>query len=418
MEIYTDVKGRTGIDCGGFCEFCFYKNVNFSNLNPTGCINCPPHQKGCLYCLDFVERVYTEFIPIYQVLADINKKLKILKPNEIKPKDIKVIVAGAADILNYPKLYELVSILKESLFNIHLGYTSGKPIKNEVMVENLISLGVDEVSFSVFSTNPELRRKWMKDNSPVDSIKGLKLFCENIDLHASAVVIPGINDKDQIFETCANLEEWGAKTLILRRFANYQNQGLIFNKKPIIEGITPHSYEKFQEFVQKVSDEFSLEVFGYPFFDPKNESPFCLAKPDNKVYLQNLPEVRSEVTLITGELAAPFLKKILNSVDESNLVNVVVVNKEIADLITIEDLEFIDLTEVKSKVIIPRGALVHDREAEKILCKDGKQRKIKRGPLVLTYPGIGGDKHLTNKIKLIEYELKSLKELIEIINTI
>jgi len=50
MEIFTDVGGRTGIDCGGYCEFCFYKNVDFNNLEPIGCMKCPPNQIGCNYC--------------------------------------------------------------------------------------------------------------------------------------------------------------------------------------------------------------------------------------------------------------------------------------------------------------------------------------------------------------------------------
>lgn len=172
-----------------------------------------------------------------------------------------------------------------------------------------------------------------------------------------------------------------------------------------------------RNYVQKVADEFSFKVFGYPFYDPRNESPFTLAKTDNRIYLEKLPDIKSETTIITGTLAGPFLKKIFGIIDESDLVNIVCVDNEIADLITHEDLEFIDLTEVKSNVIIPSGALVHDEQAKKILCKDGKQRTIMRGPLILTYPYIGDDEHLTNKRELINYELKSFKDLIDKINS-
>jgi [methyl coenzyme M reductase]-L-arginine C-5-methyltransferase len=416
MEIYTDVRGTAGVDCGGFCEFCFYKNVDFNNLKPIGCINCPPNRIGCTYCQNFIDRISTGFKPLYQVLADLNEKFNKIEWNSLNPKDLQIIVAGAADILNYPQLYELVSILKESPVSLHLGYTSGKPIKNVSMAENLVSMGVDEVSFSVFSTNPEMRRKWMNDKTPVESVKSLKIFCENINLNASTVVIPGVNDGD-IFETCANLEEWSANSLTLRRFANFKRQGLILNNKAIIEGINPHSYEEFQEFVKKVGGEFSFKVFGYPYYDPKNGSPFTLSKSENRSYLEKLPDITSEATIITGALAEPFLKKIFRIIDENNQVNIVGVDKEIADLITHEDLEFIYLADVKSNVVIPSGALVHDKQAAKILCKDGKNRKIVRGPLILTYPYRGGDEHLTNKIELIEYELKSFEELINTINS-
>ena len=50
MEIFSDVEGKHGIDCGGFCEFCFYKNVDFNNLESLsiGCINCPPNHIGVI----------------------------------------------------------------------------------------------------------------------------------------------------------------------------------------------------------------------------------------------------------------------------------------------------------------------------------------------------------------------------------
>jgi methanogenesis marker radical SAM protein len=415
MDLFTDVGGRTGTDCGGFCEFCFYKNIDFNNLKPLGCINCPPNHIGCEYCQNIFLRVNINFKPLAAVLRDLEEKFYNLDCSSINQENLQITVAGGADILNYPHLFELVSILKESPRWLHLGYTSGKPIKNVIMAENLISMGLDEVSFSVFSTNPELRIKWMNDKSSEESIKGLKIFSESIDLNASAVIIPGVNDGDHLFETCSNLEQWGVKSLTLRRFANFKRQGLIQNKKSLIEGIDPQSYEEFQFLVQDVANEFSFRIFGYPFCDPQNESPFSISQKENRNYLEKLPGIESEATIITSELAAPFLKKIFGIIDNSNLVNIVNVDKEIADLIIAEDLETIDLLEVKEKVVIPSGALVHDKQAAKILCRDGKHREIVRGPYILTYPFIG-EKHITNKEELIKFELKSFKDLINTIN--
>jgi methanogenesis marker radical SAM protein len=414
MEIFTDVGGRTGVDCGGFCEFCFYKNVDFNNLEPIACINCPPNQIGCDYCQNIIKRVSNNFKSFSRVLTELKEKLNNEEYKTLNHKDFKIIIAGGADVFNYPHLYELVSRLKESQLHLHLGYTSGKPIKHENMAQSLISLGVDEVSFSVFSTNPDIRKKWMKDETPEGSIKGLKMFCENIDLNASAVIIPGVNDGDKIFETCVDLEEWGVKSFFLRRFANFKNQGLILNNKPLIEGINPQSYEEFQELVHEVTREFSFKVSGYPFYDPQNESPFAISKIKNKNYLERLQDIKSEVTIITSKLAEPYLHKIFSVIDKFNLVNIVSVDKDIADLITHEDLESINLDEVKRNVIIPSGALVHDKKAAEILCSDGKFRIITRGPYVLTNPYYDGDLY---KEDLLNFELKSFNALIDVINS-
>jgi methanogenesis marker radical SAM protein len=416
MEIFTDVGGRTGIDCGGYCEFCFYKNVDFNNLEPIGCMKCPPNQIGCNYCQNFINRVSTKFKSLSQVLEDIRTKFYENIMDSLVKNNFRIIVGGGADILSYPYLYDLISILKQSSLTLNLGYTSGKPIKDEHMPEKLISLGVDEVGFSVFSTNLEIRKRWMNDQNPDASINGLKMFCENIDLHASAVIIPRINDMDEIFETCIDLEKWGAKSLALRRFANFKNQGLILNNKPIIDGINPHSYEEFKVIVKKINNEFSFKVIGYPFYDPENDSPFTISKKDNQRYLKDLKRIESEATIITSKLAEPFLKKIFRIIDKANFVNLVSVDKEIADLITHEDLNSINLNKLKSKVIIPGGAFVHDNYSKKILTKDGKNRSIIRGPYILTYPYYEGV-HLTNKDELIKFELESFNALIDTINS-
>ncbi|MGZ7109701.1 MAG: methyl coenzyme M reductase-arginine methyltransferase Mmp10 [Methanobacterium sp.] len=414
--IRVDVGGRTGIDCGGFCKFCFYKTVDFKNSKPSGCINCPPGKIGCDYCRMFIDRVFTPFKPLSQVLFEFNEGFNRIKFFSSDFEDIQIMVSGGGDVMHYPHIYELISKLKESQLSLHLGYTGGKAIKNASMARDLISLGVDVVGFSVFSTNTLMRRKWMNDENAEESIKGLKIFCENIHLNASAVVIPGINDEKQIFETCIDLENWGAKSLHLRRFANFKDQGLILNNKPILEGVKPHSYEEFQDIVKKVADEFSFNVFGFPFFDPKNDIPFIVSRKENKAHLDKLTEIKSEATIITSKLAFPYLKKIFEMIDEDNLVKIVAVEKEIADLITHEDLESIDMDELQGKVIIPSGALVQDRKCESILSKDGNRRRIIRGPYVLS-SNYDGEVVNVDQEEMINFELNSFNALIEKINS-
>lgn len=416
MEIYTDVGGRPGLDCGGFCQFCFYKNVDFNRLKSLkiGCADCPPHQIGCEKCQALINRVENDFKPLPRVFMDLENKLMQNSWDALN-RNLKVVIGAGADIFYYPHLKELVSVIKASYLPLHLGYTSGKAIKDESFARELISLGLDELSFSVFSTDPELRRKWMRDRNPEEAVKSLKLFCENIEVNASVVVIPGVNDGKRLFQTGSDLEEWGVKTFVLRRFANFKNQGLILNDdRPIVEGIKPHTYEEFQELVREVSDEFSFRVLAFPFYDPEKDFPFVILKEKNRGFLEELPPVKREATVVTSKLSSPFLKRFFELVDESDLVNVIGVDKEIADLITHEDLESIDLAEVRKNVVLPSGALVHDEQAQEIFSKDGVRRRIKRGPYVLTHPYYESVDFNTEE--LIEHELKSFKALIDKVN--
>ncbi len=92
---------------------------------------------------------------------------------------------------------------------IHLGYTSGKGFDDVSCAERLISHGVSEVSFTVFSTEPALRKRWMGDQSPSASIECLERFSQSCDVYAASVLIPGVNDGAELYRTCERLEEMG-----------------------------------------------------------------------------------------------------------------------------------------------------------------------------------------------------------------
>ena len=95
-------------------------------------------------------------------------------------------------------------------------------------------------------------------------------------------------------------------------------------------------------------------------------------------------------------------------------INVIGVPKEIACLITKEDLEQIDLSEVKQAVIIPGRAFVHQLDAERILSADGEERIVGRGPDTLTIDGeLSFDKTDEN---VIEEELTQFNDLVDAIN--
>ena len=142
----------------------------------------------------------------------------------------------------YPELKPLVKFLSQYKKPIHLGYTSGKGLNKEDALF-FIEHGVNEVTFTVFATDPELRRKYMNDKTPEDSLAALRTLAEKCDVYAATVLIPGVNDGDVLLKTCTDLEEMGVKGLILMRFANANEQGLILNNSPVLEGChPPHAF--------------------------------------------------------------------------------------------------------------------------------------------------------------------------------
>ncbi|GAB4379386.1 methyl coenzyme M reductase-arginine methyltransferase Mmp10 [Methanothermobacter thermautotrophicus] len=409
MQIIADLGGIPGKDCRGFCRYCYFRKVG--EFEAFGCKNCSPGRVGCETCGKGVAEIGNEFLPPFLVMGNVQTTLMM---GNFQDKDLKINISGGGDVSCYPHLEELTAGLGEFGIPIHLGYTSGKGIDDPGIASRLIENGVDEVTFTVFSANPDLRREWMRDKNASRAIEALRIFCESCEVHAASVIIPGVNDGDDLLETCARLEEWGATGFIMMRFANYEHQGLILGNEPIIEGVEPHSVSEFEELVRAIDREFNLRVTGTPVCDPQNGTPFVLAADSSREYLEILPEIQGEATIITGSIAAPYIRKIIHNLGAGDLVNVVGVNKDIACLITLRDLEEVDPGDLRETVIIPGRAFVHDMQAREVLSRDGVDRIVVRGPDRLTVDGeMSGT---LSEYDVIEREMEAFYELIQAIN--
>lgn len=409
MQVVADVGGIPGKDCNGFCKYCYFRKVK--KVKAFGCAHCLPNKIGCDRCSNGITDSQSEFRSPFEVITEVQNAL-MMQPN-FRENDIKVNISGGGDVSCYPYLENLTANLNQFSLKSHLGYTCGKGITESEIASRLINNGVNEVTFTVFSTDPKLRREWVKDKKPEEALKACQIFCENADLTGAGVIIPGVNDGDVLRQTCNTLEEWGAKGFILMRFANTFNEGLILGNEPILKGIESQPVEEFGQLVEEINKEYNFRVTGTPLCDPETGGPFAIAKDENEIFLQFIKKVTGEATIITSKIAAPFISKIFDKIDADN-VNVIGVPKEIACLITKEDLEQIDLSEVKQAVIIPGRAFVHQLDAERILSADGVERIVGRGPDTLTIDGeLSFDKTDEN---VIEEELTQFNDLVDAIN--
>jgi len=403
MELLADVGGRPGLDCRGFCTYCYFRKVR--DFDPFGCSHCSPLFKGCDYCGRAIAERYVGFKSLEIVAREIHT---ILKMSSNDPK--RVTISGGGDVSCYPDLIGLTELLSSLQAPIHLGYTSGKGLDNPKDAEIIISNGVKEVSFTVFATDPSLRARFMNDPTPEVSLECLEAFCTSCDVYGAAVIIPGINDGDVLKKTCDDLEEMGARGIILMRFANNVKEGLILGNKTIIKGIDSQPIESFRDMVSEMNSAYKMRVTGTPLWDPEIGSPFYIANNPEKY----LPCVEKGATIITGAIAAPFLNSIFKRI--APRVNVVNAEKEIACLITIDDIKELNLSELQETVILPGRALVHDREVEEILRTDGVYRIVRRGPEQLT---VDGEMSISlARDEVLKTEIKAFNELIRLIDAV
>lgn len=405
-HLTVDIGGSPGIDCRGFCHYCYFKKLKKEeNPEPFGCKYCLPFTKGCEYCTYGVREKYEGFKPLREVADDILANLQMMD-GDLE----KITISGGGDPSCYPEFKDLMEILGSMEVPIHIGYTSGKGFDSPDIADFMVDNGLSEISFTIFASDPALRAKYMKDPTPEVSLEVFKRLCKRIDVYAAAVVLRGVNDGEVLEETCRWLDECGAKGLILMRFANRTDQGLILGNAPIIDNQPLHTVREFAEMVAGLNSRYKLKINGTPLGDPDIGSPFAIInEPD---LLEKLPRVEAYATIITGSIAARPIQRILDACGNRSWVYGT--NKEIACLITIDDLKEVDLSKIGTTVIIPGRAFVHEKEATEVLSADGISRTVIRGPDMLTADAetsMGMDKN-----GVLQMEMDGFAELIRIIN--
>jgi methanogenesis marker radical SAM protein len=402
-HLTVDLGGSPGRDCRGYCEYCYFRHAK--DLPPFGCRYCLPFKKGCDYCSRGVREQYAGFKDLKTVADEILSRLQVLN-DDIS----RITISGGGDPSCYPDFTGLIELLGSMEAPLHIGYTSGKGFDDPAIAGLLIDRGLSELSFTVFSSDPALRRRHMHDPTPEVSLEVLERLCGASDVYAAAVIVPGINDGDVLFATCEWLEERGAKGFILMRFANTTEQGLILGNAPILPRQRTQTVDEFRQMVTDLASRFRMKISGTPLWDPGIGSPFALL--NEPALMEKLPAVQREASVITGSIAAPFIDAVLSRRGGSD--HVIPVEKEIACLITIDDLKVLDLRELDTTVIIPGRAFVYEKEAQEILSRDGKIRQLVRGPEVLT-----ADAETSmgmKKEEVLAIELDGFSDLIRLIN--
>ncbi len=402
-QLTVDIGGSPGINCRGFCEYCYFKKVR--GFQPLGCRYCLPFKKGCDYCTRGVKEEYSGFKDLKTIAEETLINLQG-KDGELE----RITISGGGDPSCYPKFNELIELLGSMETPLHIGYTSGKGWDDPAIADLLIDNGLTELSFTVFASDPALRKRYMHDPTPEVSLTILEKLCENVDVYAAAVILPGINDGLVLEQTCEWLQDRGAKGIILMRFANTAEQGLILGNGPVISNQKVQTVESFRDLISDLNRRFTIKISGTPLWDPDIGSPFAIL---NEPYLlDKLPRVQRRATVISGSIAAPFIEKVLALCGSK--VPVVPVRKEIACLITIDDLRELDLSALEPVVIIPGRAFVHDSEAQDVLSSDGIDRQVIRGPEMLTADAETSMGMIRDHV--LEMEMDGFADLIRTIN--
>ena len=171
MQLVADVGGIPGKDCNGFCKYCYFRKVK--EVKSFGCAHCLPNKIGCERCSKGVSETQGVFKSPFEVINEVQTALMM----NMGGGDISAYISGGGDISCYPHLETLTANLNQFSISSVLGYTCGKGITDSTVATRLIDNGVNEVSFTIFASDPQLRREWVKDPNPQEALDACRIFC-------------------------------------------------------------------------------------------------------------------------------------------------------------------------------------------------------------------------------------------------
>ena len=152
MHVVADVGGIPGKDCNGFCKYCYFRKVK--EIKVFGCAYCLPNKIGCERCSKGVADSQSEFKSPFEVMSTVQNALML----NMGMGEIVADISGGGDISCYPHLESLTAQFNQLSIKSHLGYTCGKGISDSDIANRLINNGVEEATFTVFSTGMWNRR--------------------------------------------------------------------------------------------------------------------------------------------------------------------------------------------------------------------------------------------------------------------
>ena len=168
---------------------------------------------------------------------------------------VEALIDGVGDPLTYPRIVDLVSMLKKSpLVHTVAVETHGAPLSRQ-LVDRLEEAGLDRVNLSIDTLNPGKAR--LLTGSPWYDVERVKMLAEyiaretSIDLHVTPVWLPGINDEDveEVVKWALRIgagKKWPPATV--QKYLRHR-----YGRNP--PGVREPSWREFHQFLERLEEK-------------------------------------------------------------------------------------------------------------------------------------------------------------------
>ena len=211
---------------------------------------------------------------------------------------------------------------------------------SEHEISRIIKMHISPINVSVHTTNPELRVKMMGNRFAGDSLKILKRFADSsIDINTQIVCCPGVNDGDELRRSLRDLYDYNVNLIaVVPVGLTKYREGLYpltpFTKKKAAE--TVDILEEFGEMclqtrgkrIAYAADELYIkaereipDASFYGDFEALENGIGLIAMLKEDVlaeleYRDADPSIRRNVSIACGTSAAPYLREMMDRVEE------------------------------------------------------------------------------------------------------
>ncbi len=265
-------------------------------------------------------------------------------------------------------------------------------------IERIIKMHISPINISVHTTNPELRVEMMGNPSAGEKLRYIKMLTDGgIKVNSQLVLCPGINDGEELERSirelsalCPNLQSIAVVPVGITKHREglYPLRCFTAEEAKRVVEVTEHWGDKLgaeqESRIVYASDEFYL-LAGLPIPEPEFYGDFdqldngvgllALLEQEFRSALMQTGDFTEEktITIATGELACPMMKKLSSMVMEKYPSVKITVEKivndffghtvTVAGLVTGQDL----ITQLKGKelgkqLLIPSTMLRHEQD--------------------------------------------------------
>lgn len=235
------------------------RGTNIVQVRPTSVCNL-----NCIFC-SVDAGPYSRWRRTEYIIEDIEWLADwVIEIAKFKGGGVEALIDGVGDPFTYPKLPELISLLKSSNYINSIAVETHGQLLNKKLIHALEDAGLDRINLSIDTTNQE-QAKMLAGMPSYDVVEVMKMAEyivkeTSIDITLTPVWLPGINDEEII-----KIIEWAMKVGVGKRWPPLAIQKYLVHKygrKP--KNVNEISWNAFYEWLRSLEKKYNVKLIPEP----------------------------------------------------------------------------------------------------------------------------------------------------------